>query len=115
MTLDFKTLASQYVVEFHKEYLLHHPQDWGCCGAAMVCVYFGRKTKVKKELIAAGVVSNDTITLYGKKYNVIRANGVPHVGHQSISYAEKRAYAVRRAFNELHGEGLDVVVHSWVD
>lgn len=111
----FIALATQYVNDYNTVYLEKHPNDWDCCGAALVCVYFGRKTKVKKELIASGIVSDSTITLYGKKYNVIRVSGVPHIGHQSMTYAENRAYAIRQAFNELHGEGLDVVVHSWVD
>ena len=120
MTISIERLTSfnsevlLAVTQFNNEYLVEHPTDWDCCGFANPKIVFGRKRKIKNELIEAGIVKDsDSYSHWAGKYHVVRLSRdiAPHVGHQSMTYAEKRARVIMNVM-KLHfpeiAEMLDI-------
>lgn len=87
--------------EYHKTYLVEHPTDWDCCGFASIAVEFGRKRKMKDQILALGFnvgYKSGTESILNPTFRI------PYCGHQSLSYKEDIARVVCGVINEVVGE-----------
>ncbi|QAY01348.1 hypothetical protein ZPAH1_orf00333 [Aeromonas phage ZPAH1] len=108
---DFVKSVMKEIEEYHKQYLVDHPHDWDCVGWANVCVEFGRKRKLKQQILDLGfeiAFKTGTETVLNPKFKV------PNCGHQSMTYNEDRYRIICKEINNIVGEKV-AYIKSYMD
>ena len=113
---DLKNTVKTALQGFNEAYVKAHGRgDNGTCGSAVALISFGRKSKLRKELIEAGLVEDFTWSFFGKKFYTIKIPRLDSdLGTQNVAYDEGRAGTVVGIFKEAFPE-FEVMRHSWMD
>lgn len=98
--------------------------DSGTCGSAFIEIRFGRKNKLKKELIALGIIEPEKYTRWGSTYynghiNRILTNGQRELlcPTQNVDFDETLTYAAIECLKENLDETQYDTIYSrtWID
>lgn len=112
MKADLNAALSQYDEQFKKDH--EGCLDFGSCGFATVLIFFGRKTKLKKEFDEAGLLGMEWSSTGKKSFSVQIPSG--NVPTQYEGYYRNRARVAKEVIEGyLEGTGVEVGVHSWID
>lgn len=99
------------VSEYNKEYLVKHPHDWDCCGFANITAEFGRKTKLKNQILDLGFevsFKSGTTSYLTPTFNI------ENVGHQSLTYKEDLMSVVKSVIKKYIDQDI-IRVSSYMD
>jgi len=115
---EIKIAILEAVQNVENSFIKKHSEmlDFGDCGRAFPMVSFGRKRKIKNEMIKAGLINeNNTFDSYGSKGYIIKMPS-SLVATQYRGFFEDRAKAASDTIEKMmNNQDLEFYVYSYGD